>query len=273
MSEPATNGEAGDPGSLIAPIRARAVAYSKATARATVQGVPSLLAAVRVRPFTRLLDIACGPGYGAGAATALGVRAVGVDISGEMVAVARARHPQTEFRIGDATKLDLPDDAFDFVICNFGVIHFEDPAAALREAHRVLRRGGRVAFTQWRGPEASPFFEAVGAALEEVGDETAPGLNPASFRLSTAEECASALSAAGFVDMSTRDIPIVYEAPGGDFLEILEDLALPIPTPRRDSDRLEALRDALNARMCAFKSDGGYAAPMPAALACGLKSS
>ncbi len=69
-----------------------------------------------------------------------------IDISDSMMDVARAKffpHEQITFQIADAVALPFDDEAFDAVVCQFGVMFF-DKEAAFREVHRTLRRGGPV---------------------------------------------------------------------------------------------------------------------------------
>ena len=252
---------------------APAEAYSRATARATVQAVPTLLAAARVRPFTRLLDIAAGPGYAAGAAAALGLEAVGVDVSDDMIAIARLRQPGADFVLGDAASLPFADESFDVAVCNFGHLHFAEPARAIAEARRVLRPGGRHAFSQWLGPDRSPFFAEVLAASDAAfALDGAPPYDRAAFSLGEPEAAQAALSAAGFDDLASVEVPIVYHAPGGDFLDLLRSVAVKLPSridALSDAAR-ETLRASLNERLARFvvqdpKSGAEeLRAPMPA---------
>jgi ubiquinone/menaquinone biosynthesis C-methylase UbiE/predicted ester cyclase len=77
-----------------------------------------------------------------------GVRVTGVELSPEMAALGRKRAEdlgrQIDMRVGDAEALDLPDESFDTVICTYGLCTIPDDAAAVREAKRVLRPGGKV---------------------------------------------------------------------------------------------------------------------------------
>ena len=82
---------------------------------ATRAYVEPLLSAARVAPGVRLLDVACGPGYVAGAAAELGADAVGLDVAEEMVARAAQRYAGVEFVVGDAHGLGFRDAAFDSV--------------------------------------------------------------------------------------------------------------------------------------------------------------
>jgi ubiquinone/menaquinone biosynthesis C-methylase UbiE len=53
--------------------------------------------------------------------------------------------------------MDLPDSCVDGVLCRWGYMVMEDPAAAFSETRRVLRGGGAVAFSVLAGPEENPF--------------------------------------------------------------------------------------------------------------------
>ena len=91
-----------------------------------------------------VVDVACGGGRAVGELAALGTKAIGVDLDPEMIAAATARWPAGEFHVGDATALPL-DDASVTGYRADKVLHLlEHPAAALTEARRVLRPGGRV---------------------------------------------------------------------------------------------------------------------------------
>src|SRR5437867_736383 len=130
--------------------------YEDAWSGLTRLFIPPLLQAAGVKAGSRLLDVACGPGYAAEAALALGAEAIGVDFSAEMIRLARERAPTIEFRVGDAQALDFEDNSFHAVVMNFGVLHLTNPEAAFAEARRVLRPGGRYAFTVWTGPDNCP---------------------------------------------------------------------------------------------------------------------
>jgi SAM-dependent methyltransferase len=99
----------------------------------------------------RLLDVGCGLGE---AALALaedlseGGEVIGIDVSSEMLRVARARptaaRSRVRFTLGDACALDEPDDYFDVVRSERTLQWLTDPAAAIAEMARVVRPGGRV---------------------------------------------------------------------------------------------------------------------------------
>jgi ubiquinone/menaquinone biosynthesis C-methylase UbiE len=104
-----------------------------------------------LRPGLDLLDVGCGPGtitVGLAARVAHG-RVVGVDVSAEPLAEARAAAQRAEvevaFEVGDVYALASADDSFDVVHAHQVLQHLTDPVAALREMARVCRPGGVVA--------------------------------------------------------------------------------------------------------------------------------
>jgi SAM-dependent methyltransferase len=89
-------------------------------------------------------DVGCGPGYVTGHLHDLGVDAFGIDISPEMIAIARRDYPDLRFEVGTMTDLDLADDSVAGVLAFWSVIHVPDHAmpGVFEQFRRVLRPGG-----------------------------------------------------------------------------------------------------------------------------------
>ena len=102
----------------------------------------------------RVLDMACGSGLALELARVRGAVVSGIDASPRLVAVAADRNPGCDIRVGDMGELPWPDASFD-VVTSFRGIWGTTPAA-VREAHRVLVPGGRLAFTVWGNVSKSP---------------------------------------------------------------------------------------------------------------------
>jgi SAM-dependent methyltransferase len=88
-------------------------------------------------------DIGCGPGYVTGYLNHAGVDAFGIDLSPEMIAIARRDYPDVEFRVGTMTDLDLADYSVAGIIAFWSVIHVPDQAvpSVFEQVRRVLRPG------------------------------------------------------------------------------------------------------------------------------------
>jgi ubiquinone/menaquinone biosynthesis C-methylase UbiE len=93
-----------------------------------------------------VLEIAVGTGRNL-ALYPSDVELTGIELSEAMLEIARRRQAevgrQADLRVGDAQQLDFPDERFDSVVCTLGLCTIPNDAAAVSEAHRVLRPGGR----------------------------------------------------------------------------------------------------------------------------------
>ena len=203
--------------------QAKAEGYDSFVGVVTNQAIEPALDAAAVTAGMHVLDVATGPGYGVGGAVARGASAIGVDFAPSMVELAARSFPAAEFRVGDAEKLAFADASFDSVICVFGLLHMPQPEKAIAEAHRVLRSGGRYAFTVWDTPETHEFFALIMSAIEAHGNMDVP-LPPAPpiFRFSDRDECRTALLDTGFADVRVETLPLVWKGKSGqDCLDLI----------------------------------------------------
>lgn len=109
-------------------------------------------------------DVGCGPGRITAPLQALGLDVRGVDLSPEMVEVARAEHPAIGFEVGSMTALDVPDGQLAGIVAWYSVIH-TPPADLPRiyaEFHRALRPGGHLVVAFQVGHERVRLQHAYG---------------------------------------------------------------------------------------------------------------
>jgi len=181
----------------------RAAGYADSFEVLTTITVEPLLDTVGAAHGTAVLDIGTGPGFVAAAAVARGATVDGVDVADAMVALASARVPGARFRRGSAEALPFGDGTFDAVVGNFVLLHLGYPERAAAEARRVLRPGGRCAFTVWEPAAENRAIGVFHDAIARAGVETlaAPVAAAPKFEaLADRDAFRALLTGAGFVD-------------------------------------------------------------------------
>jgi SAM-dependent methyltransferase len=249
--------------------------YADVFGDVTTKMAAPLLDAVNAGAGTRLLDVATGPGFVAAAAAARGAIVTGVDFSPAMIADARRRHQGVTFREGDAEALPFDRDSFDAVVMSFGLLHLARPETAIAEAHRVLRAGGRYAFTVWAAPETAVAFGMTLKAIEEFGrpNVTLPE-GPPFFRFSDADESRRVLEHAGFSHVDVRVVPLTWTLASADGVYdalsrggVRTAAVLRAQTP----EALAAIRSAIRRSAERYRQGDRFVLPMPAVLAAGTR--
>ncbi|MFJ9548171.1 class I SAM-dependent methyltransferase [Streptomyces erythrochromogenes] len=167
------------------------------------------LAAADVSADDRVLDIGCGTGETTRAAArrASGGRALGVDLSAEMLRVARRRAvaegtDNAEFVQADAQVHAFPAASFDVAVSRTGTMFFADPVAAFRNIGGALRPGGRLVQLVWQEAAGNEWFLAFTRALAAGRPMTGPPPDaPGPFSLADPDRVRTVLGAAGFTDV------------------------------------------------------------------------
>ena len=148
-----------------------------------LRATEKLVSRCRIKPDDNVLVVGCGNGQSSVyLAQKHRCRITGIDISAEMVDLARRRaakkkfSDKTRFAVADARQLPFPDDEFDAVICESVNSFVPDKLAAMKEYRRVVKTGGRVGMNEvtWLQPPtpriADYFDKAMGARpLEAAG--------------------------------------------------------------------------------------------------------
>lgn len=171
------------------------------------------LAALAPRPGETILDIGCGCGQSALAlAEAVGAtgRVVGVDISAPMLAVARRRAEAAAVHLtfleADAQVHPFEPGSMDAAYSRFGVMFFEDPAAAFANIRKALKSDGRIAFLCWRALAENPWMTVpMNAGLKHLPPRPPPVPDaPGPFAFADGERLRGLLTAAGFADIEIK---------------------------------------------------------------------
>lgn len=226
------------------------------------------------QPGDSILEVAAGVGD----TGLLAARQVGpsgtvliTDFAPQMVAAAQRRAAElgvsnVAFRVMDAERMDLPTDSVDGVLSRWGYMLMTDPAAAFAETRRVLRPGGRLAFSVWGDPARNPWATHIRNILVARGhmpppDPTKPGI----FALADPERIRAMVTAAGFAQPVIEELPTRRLFPDfAAYWAYLTDLAgaiSPVLLGLPDKERSEVQAELREVSAPFAVGAGGYDVP------------
>lgn len=199
----------------------------------------TLVEIAELQPGASVLDV--GGGYGEPSLTAAGVvgpqgRVVCTDISPEMLAVARERAAvaglaNVEFIARDAEELEFDEGSFDAVLSRATLMFLPDVAGTLKRLRGFLMPAGRLAASVWGSQPVVEFSAAFPVITEELALPPPPPGRPGAFALSDPTTVAELVAQAGFRDVETGTVSVVFETESPEqYTEFIRDVAPQLTT-------------------------------------------
>ncbi|MEY4279993.1 MAG: hypothetical protein RL313_256 [Actinomycetota bacterium] len=109
------------------------------------------------KPGMKILDLAAGTGSSSEPLAKAGADVIPADFSEGMLAAGRKARPHLPFTKADALNLPFEDGRFDLLTISFGLRNTNDTDKALKEALRVVKKGGRLVVAEFSSPTWRPF--------------------------------------------------------------------------------------------------------------------
>ena len=223
----------------------------------------------RARPVAgeRIIDVGCGSGATTIAfAQKVGAsgHAMGIDISGPMLARAQASAPKglpLDFVLADATVYPFDPSSFDLLASRFGVMFFAEPVLSFANMRKALRPSGRLAFACWREPRENPWMMAPLQAvyrhvpkLPQQGPE-----DPGPFAFASEARVQRILGEAGFSGVAMEPCNFVLDLAIGRGLDAAVEAVLEIGPANRalegqPPDVREAAKNSIREALAPFVS-------------------
>lgn len=250
--------------------------YDRQFVPLTRQTIPTMVEAIEPVEGKRVLDVACGTGELAYALDVEGARVTAIDFSPAMIERAHKLNADRDidFHVDDAQTLEtLSGATFDAVVMNYGILHLGQPSRAISAVARVLKPGGRFAFSCWQDIAHTRGYAVLYDAIREAG-AVAGGVphGPNLFMFSENGTVQTALSSAGFINIGISDVHQIWELESGDafFDAFLHGTARTGGMLRSlsENDR-DAVRDIVVkiSETLFLRPDGKLQVPMPAKVA------
>jgi ubiquinone/menaquinone biosynthesis C-methylase UbiE len=164
--------------------------------------------------ITSILEIACGTGRVTRHLRRRfkpPVKLVASDLNPDMLQVAQTTLDDNsiEFRIEDAQNLSFPDNSFDVVVCQFGLMFLPDKQKGLREALRVLKPGGKFIFSTWDKTDNVPLLKLIfNDTVLPLFDSADAGRLTVPFSLHDPELLKEWMQAAGFKQVEANSLAL-----------------------------------------------------------------
>ena len=219
----------------------------------------ALLAAARLAPGRRVLDVASGPGLLArGARDVVGSN--GLVIASDISEGQLACCPELTRVAADGEALPFANRSFDRVLCGLGLMFFPDEQAALKEIHRVLRADGLLALSVWGRAEEVPLVETALSCLRRLLPPPKVA-RPSIFRFGDAEELARRLASADYCDIAIQPCRFTVSfSDAGAYWQGFLDLAggAAESLSRLPAEKQQALAAAVSEDLAPHAVTGGY---------------
>jgi ubiquinone/menaquinone biosynthesis C-methylase UbiE len=237
-----------------------------------------LLELAALRPGERVLDVACGTGLVTfPAARAVGATGVVLATDISEVMVARVTKEAAREHIANVTALRMDAQAsqsvvgaFDVVLCALGLMYVPDPVAALREMHRVLCVGGRVAVAVWGARARCGWAEIFPIVDSRVASDVCPMF----FQLGTSNALHIAMEIAGFHEVIAERIPTTlhYESAADACGAAFAGGPVALAYSRFDDTTRAAAEQEYLASIEEFRCGESYDVPGEFVVACGVRT-
>ncbi len=180
-----------------------------------------LLGQAATRTFRRALDIGCGAGELslALARSHVGAEVVGIDVSAELIDIARERSGylgNVFFDHGDAADWRLPGYAPELLISRHGVMFFDHPVAAFTHFHSIAAPGARLVFSCFRDISENPWADRVVSLLPPDAAAPINPLAPGPFSMADQTQVRGILLESGWVDVRLEPVDFAFVLGAGE---------------------------------------------------------